>query len=337
MSDSQIYTGALAMVLGAAGMWLMLPRGDRAGRWLGAVLGMASLILFGALAAPMGALGSEVAFATLGAVTVISAAATVTFRNPVYCALWFALSLLGTAGLFMMQGAQFLGVATIVVYAGAILVTFLFVLMLAQPAGQAYYDRVSREPMLAAATGAVIVFFLTMTVINVLNPYVDPHFAEALTTFQPEESGGLEAAHIRRARLIEGDDGISTLDVELSEDAPILSPADHERLKQHLLGTMPALVENETSAADFELIITEAREPTLAEPGVDRTAAGSVLSDEHVATLGAQLFSNHLIAVEVAGTLLLVALVGAIAIVNHERPLRQAMSREPAARPLERR
>ena len=36
----------------------------------------------------------------------------------------------------MFQGAQFLGVATIVVYAGAILVTFLFVLMLAQPRGQ---------------------------------------------------------------------------------------------------------------------------------------------------------------------------------------------------------
>ena len=64
-----------------------------------------------------------------------------------YCAVWFALSLLGTAGLFLFQGAQFLAVATIVVYAGAILVTFLFVLMLAQPNGRAYYDRVSWEPL----------------------------------------------------------------------------------------------------------------------------------------------------------------------------------------------
>ena len=55
------------------------------------------------------------------------------------------MSLLGTAGLFLFQGAQFLGVATIVVYAGAILVTFLFVLMLAQPEGHAFYDRVSWE------------------------------------------------------------------------------------------------------------------------------------------------------------------------------------------------
>ncbi len=46
-----------------------------------------------------------------------------------------------------------------------------------------------------------------------------------------------------------------------------------------------------------------------------------IFSPQHVATLGSHLFSTHLIAVEVAGTLLLVALVGAIAIVGqHKRP-----------------
>jgi NADH:ubiquinone oxidoreductase subunit 6 (subunit J) len=331
MSDPQIYTGALAMVLAAVGMWLMLPRGDRPGRLLGAVIGVASLVLFGALGARMGTTGSEVAFATLAAVTIIAAAATVTFRSPVYCALWFALSLLGTAGLFLMQGAQFLGVATIVVYAGAILVTFLFVLMLAQPGGHAYYDRVSWEGMFAASTGAVIVGFLTMTVVRVLNPYVDPTFVKAIETFRPEESGGLEAAHVHRARLMAGDDGIWTMGVELSDDAPVLTLADHDRLKMHLLDTLPALEANQVSKEDFELVVTSAQNPLLVDAPADRAADGSVLADEHVATLGAQLFSRHLIAIEVAGTLLLVALVGAIAIVNHERPLRQAFPREAAA------
>ena len=64
-------------------------------------------------------------------------------QSPVYSAIWFAMSLLGTAGLFFFNGAQFLGVATIVVYAGAIVVTFLFVIMLAQPEGHADYDRIS--------------------------------------------------------------------------------------------------------------------------------------------------------------------------------------------------
>ena len=40
---------------------------------------------------------------------------------------------LGTAALFFFKGSQFLAVATVGVYSGAILVSFLFVLILAQP------------------------------------------------------------------------------------------------------------------------------------------------------------------------------------------------------------
>ena len=109
-------------------------------------------------------------FLILAAVTVVSAAAAVTFRSPLYCAIWFGQSLLGTAGLFFLTGAQFLAVATVVVYAGAILVTFLFVLMLAQPEGKAAYDRVSWEALLSAATGIVIVGVLSMTIGRVFSP-----------------------------------------------------------------------------------------------------------------------------------------------------------------------
>jgi NADH-quinone oxidoreductase subunit J len=284
------------------------------------VLGAASLILFGSLGARMDTAPSDVSFAVLAGVTIVAAAATVTFRSPVYCALWFALSLLGTAGLFMMQGAQFLGVATIVVYAGAILVTFLFVLMLAQPGGDAFYDRVSWQGMIAATAGAVIVGFLTMTIVRVLNPYVDPSLLTAIESFQPEESGGLERPHIRRAQLIRSNDESWIMDVELTEDAPILSQGDQDRLKSHLYNTLPAIAERPVSAPGFELLITSDRNPLEAGASADRTGNGDVLAEEHVATLGAQLFSGHLIAIEVAGTLLLAALVGAIAIVGHDRP-----------------
>ena len=73
---------------------------------------------------------------------------------------------LGDGRIVPLPGAQFLAVATVVVYAGAILVTFLFVLMLAQPRGRTPYDRVSWEAMLSACTGAVIVGLLTLTVIE---------------------------------------------------------------------------------------------------------------------------------------------------------------------------
>ena len=94
--------------------------------------------------------------------TIVAAVATISFRSPVYCAIWFGMTLTGTAGLFLLAGAEFLAVATLVVYAGAILVTFLFVLMLSQPEGHTSYDRRSWEAMISAFTGAVLVGILTM-------------------------------------------------------------------------------------------------------------------------------------------------------------------------------
>ncbi len=159
---------ALAAAAGAAGLWLLLPRGTARGRTAGALLALAALA---AWAWQLPGLADRLAgglFWVVAGVTIISAAATVTFRSPVYCAIWFGMTLAGTAGLFLLAGAQFLAVATLVVYAGAILVTFLFVLMLCQPEGHTSYDRRSWEALLSAATGAVMIGILSMTLAGVL-------------------------------------------------------------------------------------------------------------------------------------------------------------------------
>jgi len=54
----------------------------------------------------------------------------ITQRNPVYSALFLILTLLCLAGLFLLLHAHFLAVIQIIVYAGAIMVLFLFVIML---------------------------------------------------------------------------------------------------------------------------------------------------------------------------------------------------------------
>jgi NADH-quinone oxidoreductase subunit J len=146
--------------------------------------------------------------------------------------------------LLLFQGAQFLAVATVVVYAGAILVTFLFVLMLANPQGRAVYDRVSWEAIVSAAAGAVIVGILSMTVTSVLG--------------SPDRQ------------------------------------------------TPPVVAAND---ADTQ----------------------SILSDNQVVQLGEHLFGRHLVAVEVAGTLLLFALVGAAVIVDQARGPLAANDRSDAA------
>jgi NADH-quinone oxidoreductase subunit J len=233
----------LATALAALALWLLLPRGEQPGRRFGVVLGLVSLGLLASRLPRLGSTSSEIVFWVLAGITVISAVCAVTFRSPVYCAIWFAMMLLGTAGLFLFDGAQFLGVATIVVYAGAILVTFLFVLMLAQPEGHAYYDRVSFEPLVSASIAAVMIGILTMVITDAFAPH---------------------------------------------------AVADGQ--------AVPGLVDPVAGRVD----------PRTGQPVVER--ADEILSDRHMDHLGAQLFSRHLIAVEVAGTMLLAALVGAVAI-----------------------
>lgn len=69
-------------------------------------------------------------FAYFATVSVVAGVLTVTLRSPVHCALALLTLLLHVSGLFVMLNAEFLFAVQIIVYAGAILVLYLFVLML---------------------------------------------------------------------------------------------------------------------------------------------------------------------------------------------------------------
>jgi NADH-quinone oxidoreductase subunit J len=62
--------------------------------------------------------------------TVAAAVGVVTVRNPIYAALCLVLTFVSTAGLFVLLQAEFLAMALIVVYVGAVMVLFLFVVMM---------------------------------------------------------------------------------------------------------------------------------------------------------------------------------------------------------------
>jgi NADH-quinone oxidoreductase subunit J len=68
-------------------------------------------------------------FAASAAVILIGAIGVVTSRNPVHAALSLVMTLFGVAVLFIEQEADFLAAVQIIVYAGAIVVLFLFVIM----------------------------------------------------------------------------------------------------------------------------------------------------------------------------------------------------------------
>jgi NADH-quinone oxidoreductase subunit J len=97
----------------------------------------------------------------------VGAVGVVVRRNPVHAALSLVLTLFGVAVLFVQQGAHFLAAVQVIVYAGAIVVLFLFVIMLL---GVDRVENLGVEPLasqrvLAGFVGVAMVGLLTAAVV----------------------------------------------------------------------------------------------------------------------------------------------------------------------------
>jgi NADH-quinone oxidoreductase subunit J len=87
----------------------------------------------------------EYAFAVIAAVGAISAIAVVTARNVVHAALYLVVALLSVGATFLLLGAEFAGWVQILIYVGAIVILFLFGLMLTKaPIGRDTLDNTRR-------------------------------------------------------------------------------------------------------------------------------------------------------------------------------------------------
>ena len=73
---------------------------------------------------------ATLAFLVFAAIAVISAGGVITVRNPVHAALCLVLTFFTVACTWIIAGAEFLGVALVLVYVGAVMVLFLFVVMM---------------------------------------------------------------------------------------------------------------------------------------------------------------------------------------------------------------
>jgi len=72
-------------------------------------------------------------FYILAIVILVATALAITRRQPVHAVLYLIVAFLGTAALFFLLGAPFLAAFMVILYTGAIMVLFLFVIMLFQP------------------------------------------------------------------------------------------------------------------------------------------------------------------------------------------------------------
>lgn len=93
----------------------------------------------------------------IGTCAVISALGVVCLRNPLYSAFSLVVNLLAVAGLYAMMDAHFLAVSQVVVYAGAIMVLVLFVLMLLNLKSESGRSLGVMRTLIAAVMGAAVV------------------------------------------------------------------------------------------------------------------------------------------------------------------------------------
>lgn len=73
---------------------------------------------------------ATLSFYLFAAITVLAAVRVVTAQNPVHSVLFLILAFFSSAGLFILQGAEFVAMILIIVYVGAVAVLFLFVVMM---------------------------------------------------------------------------------------------------------------------------------------------------------------------------------------------------------------
>lgn len=105
-------------------------------------------------------MASQITFFALAITSIAAGVGMLWSKSPVNSALWLVLNLFCIAGLYLTLNAQFIAVIQILVYAGAIMVLFLFVIMLLNLAEAPSVTRVT--------IGKLVGFFLAMGVLSLL-------------------------------------------------------------------------------------------------------------------------------------------------------------------------
>lgn len=185
----------LCAAAGLATVFLLPGRREGAVRKVGGAALLVVFVVFGAVlfraAAGRAEPGVNLFFWPFAAVALAAGVRVVTHPRPVYAALYFVLTTFATAGLFVLLWAEFMAAALILIYAGAILVTYVFVIMLAQQAtapGQAAtavneYDTVSREPVVAATVGFALMALIVFVISDKATPIAPAPETSAATVY----------------------------------------------------------------------------------------------------------------------------------------------------------
>jgi NADH-quinone oxidoreductase subunit J len=284
----------MCVVAGIATVMLLPTRRAAPIRKLGGAVLIAAALIVAALlvryAAHHGG-GLGVYFWAFAAVALGGAVRVVTHPRPVYSALYFVLTVFATAGLFILLWAEFMAAALVLIYAGAILVTYVFVIMLASSAAP-------DEPGTGAADA-------------------DEDAPRLGGRAAPGDGDGPHVA------VTSGEERVRAANLApIAEyDAVSRDPLVAAAVGFALMGVLLFVIFDRSAG----LVPPHDRAGFAGAPRED-----AMLRDTPGATqkLGVYLFQNHIVNLELAGLLLTVSMVGAIIIARRRVVLPDA---EPAA------
>jgi NADH-quinone oxidoreductase subunit J len=109
---------------------------------------------------------STFVFYVLSAILVFAALRVITTRNPVHAALWLVLCFFTAAGVWILLRAEFLAIVLVLVYVGAVMVLFLFVVMMLDVNFDSLRTNFRSYVPVAATVGVLVVMEMTLVLVG---------------------------------------------------------------------------------------------------------------------------------------------------------------------------
>ena len=105
-------------------------------------------------------------FYAFAAILVFAGLRVITTRNPVHAAMWLVLSFFSAAGVWLLLQAEFLAIALVLVYVGAVMVLFLFVVMMLDVNFDKLRERFKSYIPVAATVGILVLVEMTLALVG---------------------------------------------------------------------------------------------------------------------------------------------------------------------------
>lgn len=343
-----------AIALGGVGVAVALPKRGLNPQVIGAIVAAVGLgLAFLALGLAAGGERPGFYFYVFSAIALGASLRVISHPKPVYAALYFIVTILASSALYLMLGAEFMAFALIIIYAGAILITYLFVIMLAEsaPGGAdggevgtvSEYDRFAREPLAAAAVGFVLLGALTAMLAGGLRDLraAEPR-AQGIALLERMPKKVLEA--YERLGVFEPRGGLRKPAV-----ADVADRLDIENRVMRLGVADPIRLHESVKNGRVDGVMLPGERVGASEASADAVDFGARLRDvpvgsevvvrlppelraENLDGVGFTLIAEHPMALELAGVILLMAMLGAVVLARKQIEIGEA-EKAAAARP----